>query len=830
MGKNFAAGFDSLSEESRSGDVSMEEDEESKSNNNTNLVVGSASGNLLAGHFPLNNKINNISEEGDNSSLNSGSLGSDQNVTVDAAKGANIGDQILQEGNSGAPMLIPNSPLGMETQTAAGDTLEHGEINESPTTAFADPTAFVDPRTASRLNARGHIVPNYQEGSKGADGPHWEAGLTGDTGYHMDVEEDMILGTLGQARSTRGGRGGRGGRGPKGQDFRPPLQTARSAPPPTQEDLKSRPRELCDLAEAQNYVGSALHSLANSALTHTKAETKMDILATAARLNLSDHIFLGKTMMITGFTVGNCSNPHNRTVTEISYLLKEFGIEGDYTGVQIVIAHTVGDKVDLMITLQNRQLFGAMSHMDAEAGVYVIQAIQSHHGTVFGSKGTNDKRYYLMHVLDMALDVVVKPNDFRDLLFGRGIPQPAPTHTAFCLMLLWGLKSVEAVLRGIRAISMYDLVCYVSFTNVSRKGGGGYREYYVKVFNMAPIPADERHAKYRAAVGFSSESVGIKSYSLGIYIVRYPDLMRFNEGRTNTGLDIKVAYSVLDSVPPNVSVASVIQVILNDSWNEKLITNSEGLPRIKMGLLCPIPKGRGACRIYLIWEGAPVSNLHLVDLHLAIQAIGGKGLGLISYPSLRELYQWETRPGPTTHHVQQKLQTPSLTTQAAWSTPPNQFHTPISSVERHRRGQEDTGGTPMPAPRGSITRYDGQQRQVALTKKDIAQQLQMLIANTVVPMLQAAMGDVTLTFETRLAEESAERIAGTEELKSQLLTARDEGRREKEALHERLSASEEDAKYMKDCLAFLVQTAKAQDASAKTTANPESGSSERANV
>ena len=133
--------------------------------------------------------------------------------------------------------------------------------------------------------------------------------------------------------------------------------------------------------------------------------------------------------------------------------------------------------------------------------------------------------------------------------------------------------------------------------------------------------------------------------------------MEFNEGRKNAGLDTRVAHSVLDSVQPTVSVASVIQVILNDSWNATLITNSEGLPRIKMGLLCPIPNGRGACRIYLIWEGAPVGNLHLVDLHLAIKAIGGKGLGMVSHLSLRELQQWETRQGPKLPQRQQRVQT-----------------------------------------------------------------------------------------------------------------------------------------------------------------------------
>ena len=137
------------------------------------------------------------------------------------------------------------------------------------------------------------------------------------------------------------------------------------------------------------------------------------------------------------------------------------------------------------------------------------------------------------------------------------------------------------------------------------------------------------------------------SYSLGIHIVRYQDLMDFNEGRKNTGLDPRVPYSVLSSVPPNVSVASVIQVIINDPWNEMLLTNPEGLPRIKMGFLCPIQNRRGSCKINLIWEGAPVNNLHLEDLHLAIKAIGGKGVGMISRPSLRELHQWETRPGLT---------------------------------------------------------------------------------------------------------------------------------------------------------------------------------------
>ena len=78
----------------------------------------------------------------------------------------------------------------------------------------------------------------------------------------------------------------------------------------------------------------------------------------------------------------------------------------------------------------------------------------------------------------------MRSNEFCDLLFSRVKPPQALTHTAFGLMIWRGLKSVESV-----------LVCYVSFVNIPKKGGGGYREFYVKVFDIVTLLAGDRHVR-----------------------------------------------------------------------------------------------------------------------------------------------------------------------------------------------------------------------------------------------------------------------------------------------------------------------------------------------
>ena len=76
-------------------------------------------------------------------------------------------------------------------------------------------------------------------------------------------------------------------------------------------------------------------------------------------------------------------------------------------------------------------------------------------------------------------------------------------------------------------------MCYVTFFNVPpQKGGaGGRREFFVKVFDMVPRLADDRHDQYKKTLGFSGSSGGIESYSLGICTLHYPGLMDFNAGR-----------------------------------------------------------------------------------------------------------------------------------------------------------------------------------------------------------------------------------------------------------------------------------------------------------
>ena len=77
------------------------------------------------------------------------------------------------------------------------------------------------------------------------------------------------------------------------------------------------------------------------------------------------------------------------------------------------------------------------------------------------------------------------------------------------------------------------MAIYVSFTNISHRGGGGERESFVKIFHIMTSLDDERH-KYRA-MGFDHASVGIMRYSLGIPLLMYDTLMSFNAGRENSG-------------------------------------------------------------------------------------------------------------------------------------------------------------------------------------------------------------------------------------------------------------------------------------------------------
>ena len=150
---------------------------------------------------------------------------------------------------------------------AEDSTLEDGEIRETTT----------------------------QRSGKAAVGVH-------DSSKSMEDGSEAIQGR--NSRSQRG-RGGRTGHG-RGRVLFPHRQQGnRPLPIIREEDKATRPTELCDLAEAQNFVGSAFKAAANERLATTKAGSGLDIPALASQLNISDHVFLGKTMVITGFTMGN---------------------------------------------------------------------------------------------------------------------------------------------------------------------------------------------------------------------------------------------------------------------------------------------------------------------------------------------------------------------------------------------------------------------------------------------------------------------------------------------------------------------------------------------
>ena len=186
-------------------------------------------------------------------------------------------------------------------------------------------------------------------------------------------------------------------------------------------------------------MGSAFNAIVNEKMASTKSGIVEDIPAAVAQLNLSDHVFLGKIMVITGFTLGNLSNKE-KLAEEIAYLFDMSGIVDKIGDMKRENAHTDGEKVDIMIRLKKYHLFGAMRHVNVENRIYVIPAIQIHQGSVF-------KRTYLLHVLEVALAVIVQPPKFHELLCARGIPQPSLTHTAAGVMLFWGLQAVVSVLR-----------------------------------------------------------------------------------------------------------------------------------------------------------------------------------------------------------------------------------------------------------------------------------------------------------------------------------------------------------------------------------------------
>ena len=402
---------------------------------------------------------------------------------------------------------------------------------------------------------------------------------------------------------------------------------------------------------------------------------------------------------------------------------------------QYEIAHTDGDKVDTLIRLKNYQLFGARSHVNVENQIYVTQAIQTHEGLMI-------KRTYLIHVLDIALDVVVTPSLFRELAFGRGIPQPSSTNTAFGVMLWWGLQSIVSVLQGIRAISMYDLVCYVTFVNVPpRKGSAGHREYFVKVFNMGLLSETKRHEDYKIALGFLGQSEGIHSYSLGIHTIRYSGLGDFHAGRPNLGLDKKVAYTFIDSVPANVSMSSIVSFFMVEPANAQFVTKPDGTLKIKMGLLFPVPNGGGECRVYLIWEGPPVGDLRLQGLRLALSTIGGTGLKATCHPSMRELQHWVTKNrvvGP-----QRPLSVPSVATSTQWLDSKIQLQSPITAWGLQR----SISNQGLPRVSNSTTDRVITSRQSQLQPRtppqDMEQQMEIYVQRSIVPLIQVAVAQAT---------------------------------------------------------------------------------------
>ena len=116
-----------------------------------------------------------------------------------------------------------------------------------------------------------------------------------------------------------------------------------------------------------------------------------------------------------------------------------FGIERG-TCVHPAITHSDGDKVAMLIRLKRYQIFGAIQHTNEETGVYVIQAIKNHQGSVFGPKPSKRQQ-------DIARDVRVRTNEFHDLLFGRGVPQTSLTHTSFSLIygisVTWNSRYID---------------------------------------------------------------------------------------------------------------------------------------------------------------------------------------------------------------------------------------------------------------------------------------------------------------------------------------------------------------------------------------------------
>ena len=66
-----------------------------------------------------------------------------------------------------------------------------------------------------------------------------------------------------------------------------------------------------------------------------------------------------------------------------------------------------------------------------------------------------------------------------------------------------------------------------------------------------------------------------RELQFGIHITRYQGLMEFNAGRIKAGLDKEVAYSAIDSVPVNVTEASIMSFLLTDPDNANFFTNPE---------------------------------------------------------------------------------------------------------------------------------------------------------------------------------------------------------------------------------------------------------------
>ena len=424
-------------------------------------------------------------------------------------------------------------------------------------------------------------------------------------------------------------------RGPLSQGKRAVKQRAKKAAkqPRAAEDNRTQ----CDLEEARQFVGSGSRSQVFEELAELHNCDPVQLTDAANRIDHAKYIFSSDWLVIIGFTLSNFTDRKDKLREEVIQLISTFGIRGQVEDIQPLLGHVYGNKCDVMIKLKDRQLFGSMSHSDEEQAVSVIQSHQMLYGKVFTSKSTGTFRRFLMSALDVPPGMSINAEQFRDLAYGRGIPQPGLSHTAFGIQISYGREAVAAVIEGLLKGSRGKVVIYVSFANVAHKGvgGGGEREFFVKVFYIMSELEDTRYDNYLSLLGFDKAATGIIRYSLGIPLLLYDKYMSFETGRDKSGdLRGNVAYSVISPVPYNVSPSTILLAILLSAKNRAILLK-DGIMRIKMGLLFPYPGAKGKSSVYFIWDGTPAGDMD----YTAMRTLFGN-LTVEEHPALFSLQKW----------------------------------------------------------------------------------------------------------------------------------------------------------------------------------------------